>query len=84
MRIDSLNTASPLLLTVVLKLPFKYRWNDDQPMSWTYSRVTAFSANAAVSDITAFVIGDPVSGILVASSSRYKTAQLYGWKHTTR
>lgn len=83
MRIDSLNTASPLLLTVILKLPFKYRWNDDQPWSWTYVRVTAFSSNAAVSDITAIVIGDPITGVLVASSSRYKTAQLYGWKPNT-
>lgn len=80
MRIDSPNTAPPLLLTVILKLPFKYRWGDDQPWSWTYARVSAFSSNAAVSDITALVIGGPVTGVLVAPSSRCKTAQLFGWK----
>ena len=78
MRIGSLYTASPLLVTAVLKIPPKHRWNDDQPLSWTYDRVSVFSSNAAVADITALLIGDPITGVLVASSSQYKTAQLSG------
>ena len=78
-RIDSANTNSPLMLTVVVKLPFVYWSTVDQPTSWTYARIIAFSSDAASTVSAPVVIGDPISGIAIDANSKYKTAKLIGW-----
>ena len=69
-RVDSINAASPLLLTAVFMLNFKYLRIDDQAISRTYSRVASFSANASVSSPIALAISDPIAGVRLASRSR--------------
>ena len=80
LRIDSMNTSSPLIVTAVVKIPFVYWSTIEQPKSWTYVRVVAFSSQAATTEPIALTVGDPITGVVVNTSSKYKTAQLIGWK----
>ena len=80
LRIDSMNTSSPVMVTAVVKLPFVYWSTIEQPKSWVYVRVIAFSSQAATTEPIALTVGDAISGIVVNTSSKYKTAQLIGWK----
>ena len=68
------------MVTAVIKLPFVYWDSIEQPKSWTYARVIAFSSQAATVSPEAIAIGDPITGVVVNTSSKYKTAQLIGWK----
>ena len=80
LRVNSLNTSSPLMVTAVIKLPFVYWDSIEQPQSRTYARVIAFSSQAATVSPEAIEIGDPITGVVVNTSSKYKTAQLIEWK----
>ena len=80
LRTDSINTSSPLMVTAVIKLPFVYWSKIDQPKSWVYVRVIAYSSQAATTEPIAITVGDPITGIVVNTSSKYKTAQLIGWE----
>ena len=68
------------MVTAVIKLPFAYWSTIEQPKSWAYVRVIAFSSQAATTEPIALTVGDPITGIVVNTSSKYKTAQLIGWK----
>ena len=78
LRCDSMNAGSPLMVTAVIKLPSEYWETIEQPKSRTYARVVAFSSNASTTLPQSIAIGDPIAGVIVNTSSKYKTAQLLG------
>ena len=52
--------------------------------SWRYARVVAFASTAAFEEESAIsTAGDPITGVIEATSGSYLAAQLSGWKPVT-
>ena len=79
LRADSMNTSATLMVAAIVKLPFVYWATIEQPKSWTYVRVIAFSPNSANAIAGSIVVGGPITGVISNAASKYKTAQLIGW-----
>ena len=80
LRADRLDAISPLMVTVVFKVPFVYWSTIDRPKSRTYARIIAFSSNAASTVPETLAIGDPITVISARTSSKYKTSHHLGWR----
>ena len=76
------DTASPVQLTIVLKLPFKYGTKAcEKYHSWAFGRIQAFGAKAAFPrHFEAISIGDAVTGVICVTGGDYRTAHLGSWK----
>ena len=76
------DTDSPLQLTIVLKLPFKYgKKACEKYHSWAFGRIQAFGAKAAFPrHFEAISIGDAVAGVVCVTGGEYHTAHLRSWK----
>ena len=80
LRSDSMNASSPMMVTAAVRQSFAYWATIEQPKSWTYARFVAFSANASTAKPQSIAIGDPITGVVTNTSSKYTTAHLIGWK----
>ena len=76
------DSASPLQLTVILKLPFKYGSKAcERYRSWAYARIFAFGSKALFSrPLEALSIGDAVTGAICPAGGDHHTADLRAWK----
>lgn len=82
---DMDETTTPLLAQIVVKLAFKYGDTAEEKQdSHVYVRINAFSSKACLDrSFDTLVLGQPVCGIIEATDSDYRSAQLMGWRPTT-
>ena len=76
---------SPALVAVIVKLWRRYGSEQKEQFgSWAFCRLLAFASTALFEGSTQVVtVGDPVSGIIEATSGSLMTAKMTGWAPVT-
>ena len=76
-----ITVRTPARIQAVVRLWWRYGpMLEERRDSWLYVRIVAFARTAAFAEESAILsVGDPIAGVIEASSGDHDTAQLSGW-----